>query len=67
MGEALKETGKGLIAFVNILMVLVFFQSFHNSGDYEDLIYGVFFGFTFYLFGNLFIIIGKDLEKLEDN
>ena len=62
MGEALKELGKGLIAFVNILMVLVFFQSYHNNGNYEDLIYGVAFGFAFYYFAFGLIVIGKDLE-----
>ena len=62
MGEALKELGKGLIAFVNILMVLVFFQSYHNSGDFEDLIYGIGFGFAFYYFAFWLIAIGKDLE-----
>ena len=66
MDEALKETGKNLMTFANILTVVGFFQPIFKNGYDENLfIYGIFSWIILYILGNLFIILGKDLENLD--
>ena len=62
MSEVLKEVGKGVIVLANMMMVIIFFKHYQEIGNIVDVYYGISFGFSFYLFGSFFILIGKDLE-----
>jgi hypothetical protein len=63
MSEMLKEIGKGLIALANLMMVVLFFKHYQESGDMLSFYKGVIFGFGLYLLGGIFILIGKDVKK----
>ncbi len=49
--EGLKEAGKGVIAFANIISVLVFIRSFWQTGNYNDLIGGIVLWIGLYALG----------------
>jgi uncharacterized membrane protein (DUF485 family) len=52
VNNANSEVGKGLIAFANLLLILIFLQPFiNNKIDFNDVFMGISFGILFYILG----------------
>ena len=66
MNEGLKEVGKGLIAFANIIFALVFFKYYFDRDNTMYLVIGVFIFIILYITGFKFISVGKNLEKEDE-
>lgn len=55
MKKVLEEIGKGIIAFANIVTALVFIKDYFENSHDNMLLYGVFFWFSMYILGSIFI------------
>ena len=62
MSEMLKEIGKAILQFANIIAGLVLFKTFIENGDLFLFIVAIVVLITFYVVGSLLIKKGENYE-----